>query len=176
MIELLILTDVVFMQTQEVHGIFHTKFVINLCAVREFFRIIVFNASQVLPGNHVTVGVPTFVTHTFFSNNLAPVENVIISFLAAVFNGTLNLSRFDLPIFMIVEVHFIHHKDVRNVNHFIIGDLTGSPRVTLVNSKLPSFVGISKGVSTTIVEIAVFFKESGGDFNGFTSRVSTFGH
>ena len=102
MIKLLILTDVVFMQTQEVHSIFHTKFAINLGAVREFFRIIVFNTGQVLPRNHVTVGVPTFVTHTFFSNDLAPVENVIISFLTTIFNGTLNLSRFDLPIFMIV--------------------------------------------------------------------------
>ena len=61
-IELLVLTDVVLVQAQEGHGVLDTELAVDDGAVRELFRIVVFDAREELPGEDVAVGVPAFVT------------------------------------------------------------------------------------------------------------------
>ena len=174
-IELLVLTDVVLVQAQEGHGVLDAELAVDDGAVRELFRIVVFDAREELPGEDVAVGVPAFVANGFLSHDLAPVEDRVLGVMAAVLDGALDLLGLDLPGFLVVQVNLVHEEVVRDVDDFVVVNLAGDPAVALMDGELPGFVRIGDRVGAAVVEVAEFGEELRGDFNAFTSGMGAFG-
>lgn len=101
-IELLVLTDIGFVQAQKFHGVLHTQFLRGRDAVRILFRISDFLTRQILPSDVVTVGVPAFGTDAFRSHDLAPVEELILRVMTAILNGTFDLLGFNNPVLLVL--------------------------------------------------------------------------
>ena len=174
-IEFLVLTDVVLVQAQEGHGVLDAELAVDDGAVRELFRIVVFDAREELPGEDVAVGVPAFVANGFLSHDLAPVEDRVLGVMAAVLDGALDLLGLDLPGFLVVQVNLVHEEVVRDVDDFVVVNLAGDPAVALMDGELPGFVRIGDRVGAAVVEVAEFGEELRGDFNAFTGGMGAFG-
>ena len=138
-----IVTDLIFMQAQDILNVLDSELLVRREGVRELFSIGDLFTGDVFPSHLVTTEVVAGGTLFSRLNSDAEVKVVVDAwgggFVTTVLDGAFDQARGNDHVFGVGGVNLIHHEVIRDINHFIVFDTAGNPNITLVDGELPGF-------------------------------------